>query len=136
MGRSNQQTSGHPAVGLSLNCDGLTLEYFPGQGAALEVQVLVAVGMGEKSTHRPPPPYLEINLSRAAFNQRIAAQLDMRSLPATQIAIDDPSLLHLIQLLEAEMQTPQALNQMFVWSIVTILMLQFINRSLPGIPCD
>jgi hypothetical protein len=130
MNVSNRQRSGHLRVGLDLTCDGLTLAYFPEQAAALEIQVLVAVGVGKKSTHRPPPPYLEINLSRAAFNQRIAAQLDGRSLPLDfQTPVNDPSLLHLIQLLEAEMQFPQVLNQMFVWSIVTILIVQLINRS-------
>jgi hypothetical protein len=35
--------------------------------------------------------------------------------------VSDPSILHLIQLLQAEMLVPQPMNQMFVSSIVTVL---------------
>jgi hypothetical protein len=43
--------------------------------------------------------------------------------------VSDPAILHLLQLLQTEMQTPQAMSQLFVSSIVTVLTTYLLQNS-------
>jgi hypothetical protein len=107
-------------AGFTLTCDGLTIVYFP-NAVDVPVSVSLAIGcepMNERTT-------LSIHLTPEAFQQRLVQQFQSLALPIiSQTIVDDPSLLHLIQILQTEIHQPQILNQMFVWSIVTILVMQ------------
>jgi hypothetical protein len=121
----HQQAKGH-----YLRCDGLILEHFPMRSMAtdFDIQWIVGVSIGHRAGFLLCPAYLNIYLSQSAFEQRLATQLITLALPFNyQMIVDNPSLRHLIQLLQAEIQTPQVMNQMFVWSIATVLILQILK---------
>ncbi|MUG98724.1 hypothetical protein F7734_43115 [Scytonema sp. UIC 10036] len=73
---------------------------------------------------KPLLDYLQITLSLLRFEQII----DQKMLycdrhPILKRQISNPSILHLAHLLRAEMETPKFLNQQFVSSIVTALII-------------
>jgi hypothetical protein len=66
--------------------------------------------------------HLHLTVHPSAINSNMAEQMQSIALPFLYSqTVSDPSILHLLQLLQTEMQAPQLMNQMFVVSIVTIL---------------
>jgi hypothetical protein len=122
----------HLNAGFTLNYDGLTIEYFP---ASLDVPVIVSLAIGCEPINCYP--LLSIHLTPEAFQKCLAQQFQSLLLPMnSQTIVDDPALLHLIQLLQIEIQQPQVLNQILVWSIVTALIIQLIRGTQLGLMDD
>jgi hypothetical protein len=69
---------------------------------------------------------LSILLSPLRF-QQITAIVPSRSLYKAEVS--DPSVLHLVQLLRSEIQQPKILSQMYVASIVNILVLRVVKTK-------
>ena len=63
------------------------------------------------------------------INPNLAAQIQSVTLPFNYSqTVSDPSLLHLLHLLQTEIQAPQRMSQMFVTSIVTVLTTHLLRQ--------
>jgi hypothetical protein len=83
--------------------------------------------------HQPLDPqiltsHLHLTVHPNAIDSNIAIQSIALPFLHAQ-TISDPSILHLLQLLRTEMQVPQLMNQMFVDSIVNILIAHIIQHQ-------
>ncbi|AFY97017.1 hypothetical protein [Chamaesiphon minutus] len=70
----------------------------------------------------PLTSHLHLTIQPSAIQLNMAEQFQSLTLPFNDSqTVSDPSILHLLQLLQTEIQVPQLMNQMFVASIVTVL---------------
>jgi hypothetical protein len=90
-------------------------------------KVVVSLAIAHPSLDSPmlTPPltsHLHLTIQPSAIEANMAEQFQSLTLPFNDSQIvSDPSILHLLHLLQAEMQAPQLMNQMFISSIVTAI---------------
>jgi hypothetical protein len=86
-------------------------------GAMVSLAIAHPPVSSPEHTHHP---HITINLDAIAPN--LNEHLPSILLPFQYAqTVNDPSLLHLLQLLQTELKSPQLMNQLFVSSIITIL---------------
>ncbi len=73
--------------------------------------------------------HLHLSVHPSAIDPNMAEQFQSVTLPFNYSqTVSDPSILHLLHLLQAEMQAPQLMNQKFVSSIVTVLTINLLRN--------
>jgi hypothetical protein len=105
---------------ISLTGDGVTVEYFPAEPHS---GFIVSLTISPEQLDSPIlPSHLLLRVHPKAIAPNLIEHLPSMLLPFhySQI-VSDPSILHLLQLLQSEIQVPQAMNQIFVTSIVTVI---------------
>jgi hypothetical protein len=66
--------------------------------------------------------HLHLTVHPSAIDSNMTEQIKSIALPFHYSqTVSDPSILHLLQLLQTEVQAPQPMSQLFVFSIVTVL---------------
>lgn len=101
---------------------GLKLWFRPVQDWESAIRVSVAIA----TKPHPKRSHLTLHLEQSEFEQRFS-QYAFQLLPPVELqqAIADPALKHLVNLLQAELRDPQPMNEAFVWTIVTTLLITF-----------
>jgi hypothetical protein len=104
---------------LTSNWDGLSLTYAPGVEPSYPLLITLAIAESPSSAVLNASPALAIAWQRDSLlpllNQPVAIPFYIQS------PINDPALLHLVQLLESELQTPKTLNRLMLSSIAIVL---------------
>jgi hypothetical protein len=84
--------------------------------------VVVSLTIAHQPTDSPLlKNHLHLILTPSAIDPNLVEQIRVTLPFHTSQQIGDRSILHLLQLLQTEMQAPQQMNQLFVSSIVTVL---------------
>jgi hypothetical protein len=106
---------------LSIAWDGVTVEYL--QSEAVSPGVIVSLAIVHQS----------IDSSRLARHLHLIVHPNAIVPNAFNYSqtVSDPAIVHLLQLLQTEMQTPQAMSQLFVSSIVTVITTHLVQNSQP-----
>ncbi len=114
---------------LSVTWDGMTVECLPSALSNIHSGLVVSLAIAHHPINSPLPiSHLHLTVSPNAILPDIAEQIQFVPLPFNYSqTVSDPSLLHLLYLLRTEMQTPQPMNQMFIFSIVTVLTLHLLK---------
>jgi hypothetical protein len=92
---------------------------------------VVSLAIAHQSiTHSPKHTHLlHVTVSLNAIAPNLADHLPSILLPFQYSqTVSDPSILHLLQSLQTEMQSPQRINQLFVSSIVTVLTIHLLQN--------
>jgi hypothetical protein len=88
-----------------------------------DANVVVSLAIAHQPLDSPIlASHLHLTVHPSAIDSNIAEQMKSIALPFHYSqTVSDPSILHLLQLLQTEMQAPQPMSQLFVFSIVTVL---------------
>jgi hypothetical protein len=81
----------------------------------------------------PTDPKAAIAISVELLTPEVAAQIELIPIDYPYV-VTNPALLHLVQLLQTELQTPQPMSQMFISSIVAVLTAHLLQTHLNGEP--
>lgn len=123
------QSSGSKLI---LAWDGVVVECLQSAPRALDVhpEVVVSLSIAHQPIDSPSlTSYLHLTVQPSALHPNMAEQIQSVTLPFNHSQmVSDPSILHLLHLLQAEMQAPQLMNQMFVSSIMTILTINLLQN--------
>jgi hypothetical protein len=110
---------------LSLAGDGITVECVPSDPQPLNVNPGWVVSLAIAHPPIAPQPltsHLHLTINPDGIQPPIGEQLQSVTLPFHYAqTVSNPSILHLLHLLQIEMQAPQRMNQLFVSAIVTVL---------------
>jgi hypothetical protein len=111
--------------------DGLILEY--AQSLTDSHNVAISCTIAEQLPIKTVSAFtandLHLILKPSWLDPSLVQQIQPASLPLNcQLTVADPSLLHLIQLLQAEIHSPKLMSQQFVYSIVTILITHLLRN--------
>ena len=98
----------------------------------LEVVVRLTVSLDSPTAQQISQsltPELHLTVNPSKLEPNLAAQIQSMTLPFhCSQTVSDPSILHLLHLLQTEMQAPKRMNQMFVTSIVTLLTMHLLQQ--------
>lgn len=113
--------------------EGITLECLPPLPHRPEAHLgfaVVSLAIVDRPTDSPPlTSHLHLTVHPGMLNPNIAAKFQSVTLPFTYVqTVSDPSILHLLQLLQTEIHTPQPMNQLFISSIVTVLITHILQN--------
>jgi hypothetical protein len=117
---------------LSLAWDGITVECLQVEHHAPDVNPGFVVSLA--IAHQPIASqrltsHLHLTVNPDAIKPHIAKQIQSMTLPFNYSqTVSNPSILHLLHLLQTEMQVPQLMNQMFVSAIVTVLTIHILQN--------
>jgi hypothetical protein len=76
--------------------------------------------------------HLHLTLDPSVIDSNMAEHIKSIALPFNYSqTVSDPAILHLLQLLQAEMQAPQLMSQLFVSSIVNVLTTHLLQNFQP-----
>lgn len=117
---------------LSLTWSGVTVECLQ---SAPDVDFNVVVSLA--IAHQPIDSqmltsHLHLTINPSAIDSNMAEHIKSIALPFNYSQmVSDPAILHLLQLLQAEMQAPQLMSQLFVSSIVNVLTTHLLQNFQP-----
>jgi hypothetical protein len=117
---------------LRLTWSGVTVECLQ---SAPDVDLNVVVSLA--IAHQPIDlqmltSHLHLTLHPGAIDSNMAEHIKSIALPFNYSqTVSDPAILHLLQLLQAEMQAPQLMSQLFVSSIVNVLTTHLLQNFQP-----
>jgi hypothetical protein len=115
-----------------LTWDGVTVEYLPlaPHSASISPGVVVSLVIAHQPSDLPTiDSHLRLIIDPRAVSANMEEQIRSVIYPlAYSQKVSDPSILHLLQLIQAEMQAPQTMNQMFVSSIITVLTMHLLQN--------
>jgi hypothetical protein len=98
----------------------LILESLPSLPHSGDVVISCTIAESSSPSSRSSSTNIYLTIGLDSIEPEIAQQLRSMPLPLN-CHCQDPSILHLVQLLQIEIQAPQAMSQMFVSSIATVL---------------
>jgi hypothetical protein len=104
---------------LSMAWDGMTVEYLQSEPVSPGVVVSLAIA------HQP----IDSSLLTGHLHLIVHPSAIVPNTFNYSQTVSDPVILHLLQLLQTEMQTPQAMSQLFVSSIVTVITTYLFHNS-------
>jgi hypothetical protein len=114
---------------LSIAWDGVTVEYLRSEPVSPGVVVSLAIAHPPIDSSRLTG-HLHLTVHPNAIAPKMAEQIQSVTLPFNYSqTVSDPAIVHLLQLLQTEMQTPQAMSPLFVSSIVTVLTTHLLQNS-------
>jgi hypothetical protein len=98
----------------------------------LEVVVRLTVSLDSPTAQQIShslTPELHLTVNPSKLEPNLAAQIKSMTLPFhCSQPVSDPAILHLVHLLQTELQTPKIASQMFISSIVTVLTLHLLHQ--------
>lgn len=103
---------------LRVTWDGVTVECWQSVSEMLDLDsgIVVSLTIADQSIDSPQPMnHLHLIVDPRMIEANLALPFN-----ATQ-TVNDPAILHLLELLLTELQTPQPMSQLFIISIVTLL---------------
>lgn len=117
---------------LSFVWEGVTVEYLRSRFPPADAPpgVVVSLAIPPQPIDSPLSSHVHLTVDPNAISPNMAEPIEAILLPFNYAqTVNDPSILHLIQLLQTEIQTSQPINSMVVSSIVTILTLFLLQNA-------
>lgn len=123
---------------ISVTWDGVTLECWQSVSEMLDLNsgIVVSLTIADRSIDSPQlTNHLHLIVNPRAIDANLAKPINSVDLPfnASQ-RVNDPGILHLFKLLQAELQTPQPMGQLLVTLIVAVLITHLLQNWQPE-PC-
>ncbi|MGG6265945.1 hypothetical protein ACQ4M3_18490 [Leptolyngbya sp. AN03gr2] len=106
--------------------DGIVLEY-----SRFDCSAGLFVSLAIAETKQSPiiPSHLHLLLKPTLLDPNLAQQIQSIPVPLNYYCeVKDASILHLVELLQIEMQAPKPMSQMFVSSIVLVLVTHLLQQ--------
>jgi hypothetical protein len=114
---------------LSIAWDGVTVEYLRSEPVSPGVVVSLSIAHQPIDSSRLTG-HLHLTVHPNAIAPKMAEQIQSVTLPFNYSqTVSDPSILHLLHLLQTEIQAPQPMCQLFASSIVTVLTTYLLQNS-------
>jgi hypothetical protein len=113
--------------------DGVTVEclqWVPDADSKVVVSLAIAQPPLDSPMLTPPrTSHLHLTIQPSAIHPTMVEQFQSVTIPFNYSqTVSDPSILYLLHLLQAEIQAPQLMNQMFVSSIFTVLITHLLQN--------